>query len=424
MDQQAAELVRITNQFVEVESLFESTYDQFYNAYVEVMFLEEKLDNGELSVDPLYASSIRDCRDYLREGIGTYMDIAPQMRSIGAQIGRVADALSDPDLPCYSAGGCECPDYTSLLSQIRSYLSTIQQRISTLLIDWEEFTSAHYAFYTSFGQHFQLSVIGDGSWSYEGDLGRTLGQYTGYLVSNVWASASPATFQFRTLRYSQYIDNDAPIDLEPEPSEVAADVPLVAIIGLLYRIQHKLYQTNVADVVSGWHDEYEGQVEEKEEEADAASEEISLDDVPEAPDDVFPFTDLFHIFEILNTALDEFLRNLPNVTIGRLIVVDQGGFYVNLGDTVDSLVGTSQTLHFSPVDRDDESSLSSRFILILAGLFSVIWYAFGGLVAFLLCQWLFKLLASFVALSFSVIAGDFSGAVKMLEKVGSHYAGD
>lgn len=82
----------------------------------------------------------------------------------------------------FEGGGCDCPDYTSILNAIYQKLRSIE----SFLTEFYDYISAFYDFYTAFAEGYLISFTGDLNWNDEYNLGYQLGDGIGLIASNIW----------------------------------------------------------------------------------------------------------------------------------------------------------------------------------------------------------------------------------------------
>lgn len=309
----------------------------------------------------------------------------------------------------YSGGGgsgCSCPDYTEILVAIRGYLSSVSSTLSGISDDVRWSVDILWNF-------FQQADYGAGARHVEEHYeGQYIGNIFGHVFSNVWASASPQTLQSRIHRYTEYADDY----VEPGPGSVATDVPLVAIIGLLYRIQHNQTQTNrTFDVVST---KAEEEMDEAKEEAEDAQEEQQQEQQDVDTDlDVEVTADsgilkLWDELEKFINALDRVLRSSSQTD--EFIVLAADGISINLAASRAGSAAVSRPGRVSL--RTPGSGNWTTFRTVVRSLCTILWYILGAVIVYFLTTKVFTLVATGVTLAIAIAGGDISGAVTLAER--------
>lgn len=358
--------------------------------------------------------------------VNTFLDTQRvSVQNIRQQASAVSSALPNFSRLDFETGGCECPDYTELLESLLDEAVVVRNALTDLQtgdsLYWyfKDQGDALYEFWFTTSR-FLLRPPGINDSSYDSyPFANVVAQSFGPVLSNAWDSVAPQTLQRRITRYSQYIDNDSPIDLEPTPQEIATDSVMTAIVGLLYRIQHKLYSTNVADVVS----DYRQERDEKEEEAEDAESSLE-DELQIARDQVPDYTysanfEFFSVFSSLADAIAELRRAIRDSgESSYLMVFASEGFSVNLGRNQvvrrDGVIGIPST----------RNSGTSGLWSGLSSFSSCIWYLLGALLGLYLTYWCVRIFVTAVSLAFSAVSGNLGSSSILAARLGSVFTGD
>ena len=438
----------VHDQLVEVES----TQDEIDDLYTQIGAYRESVSQvkSSIGIARAYLQSYHDygsendyqetmdwldqCYDDLETVWLEYTNSYTEVQSLETKLGVVRSSLSSYNLPTYqivvenvtnivqgSGGvGCNCPDYTSILNSIhsdllsiRTYLLQVRDFVSDLDINVTDFVNLIWSFFE------RLSVLtGQGYDDDPWNQGTRAAEVPGMLLSNAWASASPQTLQSRIMRYTSYADEE----LEPTPTAVAGDVPIVAIVGLLYRMQHFMSMTNAINVYSSAQDDKEREAKEDAEEAEASmtdnmqDEDVSMD-IETPPDE-----GLIALWTALSSLIDDIGSRISvDGQHNDFIVLDSDGVTVDLRGT--SRAGPSS----AAVSRNGRIAIPhvhagqiNTFEAVVNALFTLLWYCLAGLALYYIACKAVRLIITGTSLAFSIAGGDLTGAVQLAERFGVH----